>query len=217
VGSALYWRHLHGFSTMPASGGTPTLLVDELFNGEGAFTLDATHLYWVKDSAGTVSKIPRAGGARVQLASGVDEPASIAVDATDAYVTAHGGSVLRIPLAGGLPVAYGSGLMTPDAIVVHATGVYWGNLGGGTVMRMPLGGGTPQTFDSGHNPKSLAFGGDALYWLSYSTSGFIRKVALDGSSRRDIANDVSLASRVAVSDKCVYWADVNGVIMYVSR
>jgi hypothetical protein len=217
VGSALYWRHLHGISTMPASGGTPTLLVDELFNGEGAFALDATYLYWVKQSAGTVSKIPRGGGARVQLAAGIDEPASIAVAASDAYVTSYGGSVLRIPLAGGLPISYGSGLMAPDAIVVHATGVYWGNLAGDTVMRMPLGGGTPETFDSGHNPKSLVFGGDALYWLSYSTSGFIRKVALDGSSRSDIATDIPLAWRIALSDKCVYWTDGNGVIMYVSR
>jgi hypothetical protein len=217
-GSALYWKQLVGISTMPASGGTSTLLVAERFNGEGAFTLDSTYLYWVSTSAGTVSKILRTGGGRVELAAGIDQPTSIGVDASHAYVTSYGGgNVLRIAVAGGSPVSYASGMMVPDALVVHATGVYWGNRSAGGIMRMPLGGGTPETFDSGHSPQALVFRGDVLYWLSYSTSGFVRKVPLDGSLRSEIATDIPLARSLAVSDNCVYWADLDGAIMYVRR
>ena len=217
--AALYWVHFDGISTMPATGGAPTLLVAEQLAGGGAFALDSTHVYWVDRAQGTLSKKPRAGGTAARLASGLIQPTSVAVDGMRAYVTTYSESeVLSVPLEGGaFPTTHASGLMVPHAIVAHTTGVYWGNRAGGTIMRLPLGGGAPQIFDRGQNPEVLVFGRDALYWLSYSVNGFIQKVPLDGSAPSRLATGIGLGKSLAVTDNCVYWVDSLGNVMHVKR
>jgi hypothetical protein len=57
---------------------------------------------------------------------------------------------------------------------------------------------------------------DNIGW-QVAVSMFARHVQQGVLGQLDIATDIPLAWRIAVSDKCVYWTDANGVIMYVSR
>jgi hypothetical protein len=185
---------------MPLTGGTPTLIAAVGQAWTGAFVLDPPFLYWVNRSAGTVAKTFDAGGPLVGLGSGLDQPTSIAADSVKVYVTTYTGVVVSIPIAGGAPTVHSSGLRVPH-----------------TIMRMAPGGGTPEVFDNGQNPEVLVFGGDALYWLSYTVNGFIRKVPLDGSARTVIASGISLGKSLAATENCVYWVTADGAVRHVKR
>ena len=62
-----------------------------------AIAIDATFVYWTDTAAGTINKVPIAGGAPVTLATEQDTPISIAVDATNVYWTTSG-AVNRLAL-----------------------------------------------------------------------------------------------------------------------
>lgn len=96
--------------------------------------VDATHVYWVDSSGGTISRIPKDGGTKEVLASGVADPVSIAVDEAFVYFTVRGktgGSledraVAKVPKKGGdiSYIAHGS-QVSAYGLAVDATNAYW--------------------------------------------------------------------------------------------
>jgi len=79
--------------------GGVTVLASGLENAafRSGIALDATHVYFTQSLGGFVSRVPRAGGARENLASDQVSPSSVAVDDQFVYwTTAGNGGVWRI-------------------------------------------------------------------------------------------------------------------------
>jgi hypothetical protein len=124
---------------VPAAGGDAvTMAVAQEF--PSSLAVDATNLYWANSrGAGTIVKLPLAGGTPTTLASSTGS-ASIAVDAANVYFTSQGvigpndGTVVRVPIGGGAPTTLVDGQASPKGIAVDANGVYWLDTGIGAVM-----------------------------------------------------------------------------------
>ena len=109
--------------------------------------VDATNVYWT--DAGSVNKVPLAGGTPVTLVSGETDPYAIAIDSTHVYWTDWvWGSVKKASLADATPVMLAYEDEPSLAIEVDSTHVYWTTSSivcpvYGTVKKVPLDGGTP--------------------------------------------------------------------------
>jgi hypothetical protein len=96
-------------------------------------------VYWTNDNngAGTVMKMPIAGGPAVTLASAQVGQFAMAIDSTSVY-WATGSTVARCAIGGcgRTPTTLASGQNGPGAIAVDSTTVYWLNSGDGTVLKV---------------------------------------------------------------------------------
>ena len=75
--------------------------------GVWALAVDDARVYWsvYVPYTGFVASAPKSGGASTMLATGLDQPAGVAVDAESLYVAMQGtgvpGSILKVPKGGG--------------------------------------------------------------------------------------------------------------------
>jgi hypothetical protein len=192
-GTSVYWVDFGGGGNargstlkVPLAGGTPTTLASGQ-SFPGGIAVDATGVYWVNGggldldggtliapNTGTVMKAPLGGGAAITLASGLNVPGNIAVDATNVYRTnvgsqsggtwANDGSVMKLPLTAGAATTLAA-QGVPFGIAVDAASVYWVDLAG-TVMKAPLSGGTPTTLASNQSPTHIAIDATSVYWTN---------------------------------------------------
>jgi len=178
------------------------------------------HLYWVDESYGkygTVNKVPVGGGCMTTLATGQDDPGSIAVDATHVYWVNLGrpssgggypnGTVNEVPIGGGTVTTLATGPSAaagPGAsVAVDGTHVYW--IGGGNVKKVPIGGGSVTILASGQDhPRSLATDGSNVYWVNETS---VNQVPVGGGSVTTLATGGVINTAVAVDATHVYWLD----------
>ena len=105
-----------------------------------------SNLFWTERGApdagsGTLNKTSRLGSGMLVLATSLNHPQFLAVDATHVYVTVQGlgasdGEIRRVNLDGDAPMLLVSGLAQPHGITVDATHIYWTTPGDGRVWRM---------------------------------------------------------------------------------
>jgi hypothetical protein len=96
--------------------------------------VDATHVYWIDSSAGTLSSALKGGGGEEILAKGLADPVSVAVDEAFVYFSVRGkdgGSlddraVAKVPKAGGaiMYIAHGADV-SAFGVAVDGTNTYW--------------------------------------------------------------------------------------------
>jgi hypothetical protein len=123
---------------VPRAGGAPQDIAPPEPGGLHYFSqeiaVDATSVYWVNPSQGTVAKVAKGGGAPEVLAAGLADPVSLALSDGFVYVTVRGkdgGSgadraVVKVPATGG-PVTYVAHGPSTSAygLALDATRAYW--------------------------------------------------------------------------------------------
>jgi hypothetical protein len=135
--------------------------------------LDATAVYWLDPTAGTVSSVPKRGGTVTVLASGQIQPSVIVVDDTSVYWQTPSG-VMSVPKdASGppvllaLPLAGDAASGTASFVGVDSAFVYqYGSFADGTsfvpvVARTPKAGGATVTLSAAPGPELQSYGMNA--------------------------------------------------------
>jgi hypothetical protein len=176
-------------ASVPFCGGTPTPLVpgDILVS---SIIVDSTRAYWLSlengEAAGALLATPitaNGGGPVTTLATGLNGPTSLAVDARDLYWLEAGDeggdNVVRMPLAGGPTTVVAS---NAQAFAVDGAQLFWIRWSGviGDVLQTPIdGGGASAVLASGQRyANAIAVDGSSVYWSnSPGDMGAIMKVA----------------------------------------
>lgn len=137
--------------------------------------LDASYLYWTSSSANVLDRVAKSGGSPQTLAA-IAAPQGIAVDSTDAYVTAPGSdAVWRIPIGGGTAALFASEPNHPHAVAVDATTVYWTSDARVMKQNKSGAGGIVQIAAPG-SVSAIAVDGGYVYW-AWNSKNFVHNVA----------------------------------------
>jgi hypothetical protein len=189
---------------------------------------DATYVYFTRNKEGTVSRVPRKGGAVVVLASSQDNPRSLAVDANNVYwanepPTYGSGSVMKRALSGGNPTPLATDEPSPAFIAVDANKVYWSNFPPQppTFMSVPIAGGTKTPFPTGDelsNSVQFSLDGSSVYWAGWSDKGGVWSTSLDGNgSIKPLVTVDGYASLATVFGSNVYYLGGGPSVTYAVR
>lgn len=190
------------------AAGVPELLVAATFDmNPWGIAIDATNVYFTDAMGinGKVSRVPKAGGPLTVLASGLELPGAVAVDATDVYVLTFD-HLLRVPIAGGVFTNIGTGGAGYARIVLDNDTIYWtdGTLGG-ALRRMAKGGGGIMHIDDGHDTEGLVLHDGTLYWSSIE-SGAIKSAPSTGGTVSVFASGQDYPRMGLITDGAdLYW------------
>jgi hypothetical protein len=172
-------------------GGAGTVLAAQQSNPT-VMAVDAQNVYWTNNGTtvqpdagapnGTVMRcaVPACGGGPQLVASGLNHPRGIALDAENVYWTSYGtgqndGAVMKCPKTGcGTSVTVlAQNLVYPDGLAVDGNYVYFGTHAG-NVQRVALTGGTaPEmltTVAVGY-PLSVAVDDKFVFFSTYNPNG----------------------------------------------
>lgn len=235
----VYWvNNVAGGSVMsvPATGGVPTTIASNQ-DYPWAVAVDGNNVYWTNydgasaifvgtpTNAGTVMEVPLGGGTPVTLASALQGPWGIAVDAANVYFTTAGGNKVKsVPIdsGGNGPVTIlAEDQYTPTAIAVDASNVYWVNESEvsssnfGAVMSVPKdsdGGVAPTvivqpgaTYDT---PTGLAVNAASVFFTNNVDSGDVESAPLGGGAPPTVlASGQINPFSITLDENNVYWTN----------
>lgn len=238
--TVVYWTELNsaasGLGTVrkvssggPACVGTAcTSLVTAALNNPQYIAVDGTNVYFtelgtfdtvtsMRKSDGKVSKVAIAGAATATaLATSLNGPQTIAVDATNVYWTesansiAGAGYVKKAPITPGNSTTLVSGLSGSQNIASDATDVYFWSAYG-TLSKVAIGGGNAVEVTSGMSgTQPLTIDSTNVYWTETTNGGTVKKLV---KSTGNVSIIVGLdctsctASNIAQDSTYIYWME----------
>jgi sugar lactone lactonase YvrE len=216
---------------VPVGGGAETVLATSQAanDGDPALAIDDAHVYFT--GGGTVSRVPKAGGATTTLVSGEHQGIGLAFaggallwSEMDADPGCHcdSGVIHRMPASGGSPTALVSNLGFVLGVAADTGSVYW--IESGSVKRASLDGGGVTTLATGQQDATgLAVDAANVYWTVDTgqvatcgvcpappppkpTDSTIYRVPLGGGAPVAVANGTRVDS-VATDGTNLYWVD----------
>jgi hypothetical protein len=238
VGSGVYWIDSgnKALDTVPLAGGTVTTLVSGLalpsdLNVPVSMTVTGAHAYWTEPGnvvgcclrlgTGSIKRISLSGGSVTAIASGLDRPGGVDVDA-ETLAWFEMWRLARRPHASGEVLTIASGIAADmPRIAADATYVYV--LDTDLIKRVPIAGGpveklAPTRFgafsDFSTVGQDITTDGRYVYWTIKDAAGapVVQKVPVAGGAAVTLALEASNPKpqdcywRIAVDARNVYWS-----------
>jgi len=216
----VYWTELSNpgaIKYVGVGGGSVGTLASNS-NTPGIAT-DGTNIYWTENvfiNSGKVSKTSIYGGTVNALASGLDRPYDVAVDATSAFWVEgdSNGAVKQVSLNGGTPITLASGLYGPVAIAIDSSSVYWiersdGGSGSGTLKRVAKG-----VTPGGNSPTVTTTAAGTVTSNSATLGGFINPNGLQTNAWFEWGMDSTLSSNNNLTAAQAIGSGNTGVSVY---
>jgi len=195
-------------ATLTAASTDPVAIATDALTGEVA-----PAIYWANagdhtPGAGAIWTANLDGTSPHAIATGQDDPAGVAVDASHLYWSnfSTDEEIWEANLDGSNPHAIVTGALAPElqgGVAVNADHIYWGDLNQGAVAEANLDGSNPHTIITDENgPDGVAVAGQ-LYWTSGgfggASTGTVSEANLDGSSRHIIVTGQAFPQMMAVT------------------
>jgi len=247
-GSWVYWTNYDAAK----SGGAASGAVSRVSTTGGPITViasgqafpwdvvaDDTSVYWTCNESGVVRSAAAGGGSIKVIATNCplsttevacENPAGIAVDATNVYFADQLDWVWKVPLAGGTPVVVGSAAgsgYAPAFVAVSGATVFWTassttmfEYTGSTVQSAPTVGTTVTALAANQTRAwSIAVDGSNVYWTEYTSPGSIMSVPIGGGAITTLASGQTFPYSIAVDGTNVYWTDYTsgGAVMTMTK
>lgn len=167
AGASVYWRESGAVRMIDVPSGTMTTLATGPTSPvpfQGGLAVDDDGVYWTDWEKGLLQSCPRGGGAVTTLASGLDRPYALLVDAGTLYF-AERTSIRKAPAAGGAVAVVAAGI-SPWHLAKDATHLYWTD-GGRAIRKAELASGVVATLvDNEPGFHGLAVDETSVYWLT---------------------------------------------------
>jgi hypothetical protein len=211
----------YGYTTTPAAySQTGAMPITVNISGLLAQTLYHVRLV-TQNTGGTfygVDKTFRTYITPQVLASGLNGPTDLVVDASNVYWTEFDGGTVSTTSINSGPVSTLASEVTgtvsyPSGIAIDSTNVYWVESGRGEIKSVPKGGGMVTTVTSGLNwPSILKLQSGSLYCVEL---GAIVKVDISSGTTTTLViwttpHFTGDAGDIAVDATSLYWTDIYG-------
>jgi len=136
--------------------------------------LDDANVYFTDFALGTLSVVPKAGGAPNAIVEGLDSPSGLAVqNGTIDFAEFNGDVLASVTTSGGAFTTLASNQDGAYDVTSANGGVYWTTFRGCTVRRISNGGSAE--LDVANQPFSrIVSGGDFVFWISYEDKSVVR-------------------------------------------
>jgi hypothetical protein len=185
-----------------------------------AIVADAQNLYFTRGNvAGTVMKCALGACTPTPMATGVDFPGALAVDATHAYWVDGDNHVTKAPIAGGAPTDLVTDTyMLRDGLALANGHAYWTN-SNGDVARCPVGGcASPETLVTFPcDASGLVVDATHLYFTKTCGGGGVARCPIGGCAKpEELMTELSLnlPRRIAQDAVSIYVAVINNDAVY---
>lgn len=211
----------------PACAGTACTALATSLNNPQYIALDAANVYFtelgsfdtvsgMRKSDGTVNKVPVGGGAVTQLATALNGPQTISVDAANVYWTesansvAGAGYIKKAPIAPGASQTLVSGLSGSQNIALDSTDVYFWS-GYGALSKIAIGGGNAVEVTSGMSgTQPQAIDAANVYWTENTNGGTVKKInKANGNVSIIVGLDCTWCAALGIAQDStyVYWME----------
>lgn len=203
------------------------VLANGLMGGRGLF-VDADWVYFTDQDAGTIERVPRAGGPRELLHEDQPQPYAVAATSEQVFWTTfvEGGSVVRANLPSGPPIALSADDF-PRMLQIVDGFVYWCTFDDveGRVRRVPIDGigMPPETLVSvGSGVADLEVVGPLVYFTAHepppmpglAPEGNVYVAASDVPTAPGLEQQLAIEQAepwgMAVAGGTVFWVNGNG-------
>jgi hypothetical protein len=170
--------------------------------------LDATTIYWVNKTDGTVMSMPKAGGTAKVLATGQSTPRGILLD--DAYVYwsnySNVGSVGRVAKGGGSIITVAANQYYPYRMALRGSTLYFTNDStSGNVSSVAKTGGAVSVFAASQSsPRGIVADDAAVHWVSWQET---KKEGIAGGPIVKLSYKEQFPSALTADATTLYWYD----------